>query len=175
MRNPSSSSYVCGGVIPLCPREIEVHSCYADQTPPPRELKVSDPKIRDLSLLQLQLVPTAVLHVKFIDESLNRESRSESIHSSLSAPFVDNDVQAPLIPSVLAAAIDLPLPSNTTESDDEPHSRRGRTLGSTSAQPSTSSQKGKPGLSAGEAQKKIGRLFKGLIPSKAFSLTKGLD
>lgn len=44
-----------------------------DQTPPPRELKVSDPKVRDLSLLQLQLAPTAVLYVKFLDESLNRE------------------------------------------------------------------------------------------------------
>lgn len=43
-----------------------------DQTPPKRELKVSDPKVRDETLLQLQLAPTAILHLKFEDESLNR-------------------------------------------------------------------------------------------------------
>jgi len=120
------------------------------QTPPPRELKVSDPKVRDLSLLQLQLVPTAVLHIKFIDESLNH-----------------NDVQAPLAPSILAAAIDLPLPANTNESDHGPQSHRERMLGSASAKPSTSTQREKSrslGLDTNGAQKKIGKFFKGLGP-----------
>lgn len=55
-----------------------------DQTPPPRELKVSDPKVRDLSLLQLQLVPTAVLYIKFLDESLNRELALKQLDAPLS-------------------------------------------------------------------------------------------
>lgn len=42
-----------------------------DQTPPKRELKVSDPKVRDLSLAELQLAPSSVLHVKFEKEELN--------------------------------------------------------------------------------------------------------
>lgn len=82
--------------------------------------------------------------------------------------LVDNDVQAPLIPSVLAAAIHLPLPPNTNESDDKSQSSRWRMLGSTSAKSSTSGQKGKPGsssLNTGEAQK-LGKFFKGLRPSK---------
>jgi len=56
-----------------------MYICRLDQTPPPRELKVSDPKVRDLSLLQLGLVPTAVLHVKFHDESLNRKLLSKQL------------------------------------------------------------------------------------------------
>lgn len=42
-----------------------------DQTPPRRELKVSDPKVRDLTLFQLQLAPSSVLLLGFLDESLN--------------------------------------------------------------------------------------------------------
>jgi len=55
----------------------DIYISRLDQTPPPRELKVSDPKVRDLSLLQLELVPTAVLHIKFFDESFNRELPSK--------------------------------------------------------------------------------------------------
>lgn len=146
--------------------------CLLDQTPPPRELKVSDPKVRDLSLLQLDLVPTAVLHVKFLDEALNRESLSLEQPSTLpySASFVDNDVQAPLVPSALAAAIDPPLASNTSDSDNEPQSRSVKTLGSTPPGSSTSTRKGKASnleLNTEEAQKKFGKFFKGLGPSKA--------
>lgn len=43
-----------------------------DQTPPKRELKVSDPQVRDQTLLQLQLAPSSVLHLKFEDDTLNR-------------------------------------------------------------------------------------------------------
>lgn len=64
---------MCVGLDPLSSTDADLDLGCLDQTPPPRELKVSDPKVRDLSLLQLQLVPTAVLHVKFLDESLNRE------------------------------------------------------------------------------------------------------
>jgi len=120
------------------------------QTPPPRELKVSDPEVRDLSLLQLQLVPTAVLYVKFLDESLNH-----------------NDVQAPLIPFVLTAAIDLPMPPSADEPDDKSQSSGGRTLGTNSIGSSTLSQRGTSdnlGLNSEAAKKKLGRFFKGLGP-----------
>ena len=64
---------MCVELFTLSPTGTNIYLSRPDQTPPPRELKVSDPKVRDLSLLQLELVPTAVLHVKFLDESLNRE------------------------------------------------------------------------------------------------------
>ena len=44
-----------------------------DQTPPKRELKVSDPKVRDQTLFELQLAPSSVLHLKFEDDTLNRK------------------------------------------------------------------------------------------------------
>lgn len=69
------------------------------QTPPPRELKVSDPKVRDLSLLELQLAPSSVLHLKFENDELNHVS-----------------VQAPLDPAILARAEDLPLPPQFEDS-----------------------------------------------------------
>ncbi|KAI0346322.1 hypothetical protein BDW22DRAFT_1323491 [Trametopsis cervina] len=68
------------------------------QTPPKRELKVSDPQVRDLNLLQLQLAPSSVLHLRFDDESLNHVN-----------------VPAPLDPSVLAVAEDLPRPPTYEE------------------------------------------------------------
>jgi len=63
---------MCVGPFTLSSTGTDIYLSLLDQTPPPRELKISDPKVRDLSLLQLQLVPTAVLYVKFLDESLNR-------------------------------------------------------------------------------------------------------
>ena len=65
----------------------DIYISRLDQTPPPRELKVSDPKVRDLSLLQLELVPTAVLHVKFLDESLNRELQAKELIVPLSSVY----------------------------------------------------------------------------------------
>ncbi|CCA68889.1 hypothetical protein PIIN_02749 [Serendipita indica DSM 11827] len=63
------------------------------QTPPRRELKVSDLAVRDKTLYQLQLAPSSVLMLSFLDESLNHK-----------------DVPAPLSEAVLALAEDLPLP-----------------------------------------------------------------
>ena len=42
--------------------------------PPPRELKVSDPAVRDLTLAELGLAPSSVLHLRFVDDELNRKS-----------------------------------------------------------------------------------------------------
>lgn len=68
---------MCVEPLTLSSTGTDIYIPRLDQTPPPRELKVSDPKVRDLSLLQLELVPTAVLYVKFFDESLNRELSSK--------------------------------------------------------------------------------------------------
>jgi tether containing UBX domain for GLUT4 len=65
------------------------------QSPPKRDLKVSDPNVRDLNLSALQLSPSSVLLLRFEDESLNR-----------------SDIPAPLMPSIMAHATDLPLPPN---------------------------------------------------------------
>lgn len=43
----------------------------ADQSPPKREFKVSDPQVRNLTLAELQLAPSSVLLLRFEDESLN--------------------------------------------------------------------------------------------------------
>ncbi|KAI6129915.1 hypothetical protein EV401DRAFT_2206203 [Pisolithus croceorrhizus] len=63
------------------------------QSPPKREFRVSDPKIRGMTLAELQLSPSSVLLVRFEDESLNR-----------------SNVPAPLLPTLMAQAIDLPTP-----------------------------------------------------------------
>jgi len=118
------------------------------QTPPPRELKVSDPKVRDATLLQLQLVPTAVLYLKFLDESLNH-----------------NDVAAPLDPVVLARAIDLPIPPSPVESSEKP-SAVSKTSGTTRGSSTSTDATSKTGLAikSGEAQKKLNKFFKNLGP-----------
>ncbi|KAG1750257.1 hypothetical protein EDB19DRAFT_1825284 [Suillus lakei] len=63
------------------------------QSPPKRDLKVSDPNVRDLSLAQLQLAPSSVLLLRFEDEALN-----------------GTNVPAPLLASIAASAIELPIP-----------------------------------------------------------------
>ncbi|KAH7884572.1 hypothetical protein F5I97DRAFT_1929418 [Phlebopus sp. FC_14] len=61
------------------------------QTPPKRDLKVSDPKVRDLTLAELQLAPSSVLLLRFEDETLN-----------------GNNVPAPLLSTITAQATELP-------------------------------------------------------------------
>ncbi|KAI0059190.1 hypothetical protein BV25DRAFT_1829229 [Artomyces pyxidatus] len=94
------------------------------QSPPLRELKVSDPKVRDLSLAELQLAPSSVLLLKFEDDSLN--------HST---------VPAPLAPDVLSQAIDLPPPP-TYDGPVVPPPPRRAASSSTQTQASSSSQTG---------------------------------
>ena len=99
-----------------------------------------------------------------------------TIHRTTITPThssVDNDVQAPLVPSVLAAAIDLPLPPNTDESDGEPQSRSGQLEKSTLSESSAPTEKGKSGnlgLGTDDTKKKLGKFFKGLGQSKALPL-----
>ncbi|KAI0636156.1 hypothetical protein C8Q77DRAFT_1101942 [Trametes polyzona] len=75
------------------------------QSPPKREYKVSDPKVRDLSLAELDLAPLSLLLIKFEDDSFNH-----------------TDVPAPLDASVLALAEDFPAPPKfdaDTKQDDK--------------------------------------------------------
>ncbi|KAJ4479959.1 hypothetical protein J3R30DRAFT_2559023 [Lentinula aciculospora] len=63
--------------------------------PPRRDLKVSDIKVKNLTLAELELAPSSVLLLRFEDESLN-----------------GSDVPAPLASNVLALAESLPVPPN---------------------------------------------------------------
>ncbi|EIW57830.1 uncharacterized protein TRAVEDRAFT_125046 [Trametes versicolor FP-101664 SS1] len=64
------------------------------QSPPKREYKVSDPAVRDLTLAELDLAPSSLLLIKFIDDER----------------YNHTDVPAPLDPSILALAEDFPAP-----------------------------------------------------------------
>lgn len=82
-----------------------------DQTPPRKELKVSDPKVRDLTLFQLLLAPSSVLLLSFQDVSLNGAFRMTTrTHFDASIARVDPNRRAPLLDSILAEAQDLPPP-----------------------------------------------------------------
>jgi len=85
------------------------------QSPPKRDLKVSDPKVRDLTLVELQLAPSSILLLRFEDESLN-----------------GSNVPAPLLSTISAQATDLPKPPNFAELEAVPKS-------GTSSRPDSSS------------------------------------
>ncbi|KAF8170112.1 hypothetical protein BJ912DRAFT_1085283 [Pholiota molesta] len=90
--------------------------------PPRRDLKVSDPTVRDQTLAELQLAPSSVLLLRFEDEALNNA-----------------DVPAPLSPFVLSHAEALPVP--VAPSEDSPPASR-----------SKSPPPAKPASSSGEAK-----------------------
>ncbi|EIW84180.1 hypothetical protein CONPUDRAFT_119806 [Coniophora puteana RWD-64-598 SS2] len=87
------------------------------QTPPKRDLRVSDPNVRDLTLAQLQLAPSSILMLRFEDEHLN-----------------STQMPAPILPLMLEQAIDLPAPLRF---DAEP---RSPPSGSTSNTPTSNAQ-----------------------------------
>ncbi|KAH9057886.1 hypothetical protein EDB87DRAFT_976262 [Lactarius vividus] len=66
--------------------------------PPPCDLKVSDPDVRDLTLAELGLAPSSVLLLRFVDDALNR-----------------SDLPAPLASAVLERAVELPTPPSFDE------------------------------------------------------------
>lgn len=55
----------------IYPQHLLIRLFFVDQSPPKRELKVSDLAVRDLTLGQLQLAPSSILHVRFEDDYLN--------------------------------------------------------------------------------------------------------
>jgi len=87
------------------------------QTPPKRDLKVSDPNVRDLTLVQLQLAPSSILMLRFEDERLN-----------------STQMPAPILPLMLEQAIDLPAPPRFDAEPQNPPS------GSTSSTPTSNAQ-----------------------------------
>lgn len=99
--------------------------------PPPRDLKVSDSDVRDLTLAELGLAPSSVLLLRFVDDALNR-----------------SDVPAPLASAVLERAVELPAPPSF---DDD----RKKDVPSSA----TTSSKGKGKSSSGEG--KVPKWFKG--------------
>ncbi|KAJ7141125.1 hypothetical protein C8R44DRAFT_762772 [Mycena epipterygia] len=68
--------------------------------PPKRDLKVSDPAVRDLTLADLYLAPSSVLLLRFEDAA----------HEEMAHTLNGSGISAPLAPEVLAQAIDLPAP-----------------------------------------------------------------
>ncbi len=84
-----------------------------DQSPPKREYKVSDPAVRNLSLVELDFAPSSLLMLQFEEESLNRMSRIASPASCSINNLIlstDENVPAPLDASVLAVIEDYPVP-----------------------------------------------------------------
>jgi len=104
------------------------------QTPPKREFKVSDAAVRDLTLAELQLAPSSVLLLSFFDENLNH-----------------TDAPAPLDPSILAAAEDLPKPPNF-DTDEKANAA--------STAPAGRTLSGQPAPEAPAAEKKMPKWFK---------------
>ncbi|OJA16472.1 hypothetical protein AZE42_06878 [Rhizopogon vesiculosus] len=88
------------------------------QSPPKRDLLVSDPNVRDLSLAELQLSPSSILLLRFTDESLN-----------------GTNVPAPLLPSITARAIELPKPPGLDA--EPPKKQKSATPPTTSSSAST--------------------------------------
>jgi len=82
---------------------------FSDQSPPRRELKVSDPAVKNLSLFELELSPSSVLMISFFEESLNGTPFSWS-RSSFTNVITDHNLRPPLLESVLAQSKDLPPP-----------------------------------------------------------------
>ncbi|KAJ7457594.1 hypothetical protein B0H11DRAFT_2062737 [Mycena galericulata] len=68
--------------------------------PPKRDLKVSDPAVRDLTLSELYLAPSSMLLLRFED----------SAHEEQARVLNGSSVAAPLASEVLSQAIDLPMP-----------------------------------------------------------------
>ncbi|KAF8076226.1 hypothetical protein FPV67DRAFT_1470889 [Lyophyllum atratum] len=93
------------------------------QSPPKRDLKVSDPQVRDLNLAELQLSPSSVLLLRFEDESLN-----------------SSDMPAPLLPAILSQAVDLPAPQDY-EATPAPSGEASRSGPSSSPAPSSGEKK----------------------------------
>ena len=132
--HPSISDFIGSGrthtSLCFCSPPEKTHHTIASN-PPPRDLKVSDPTVRDLTLGELGLAPSSILHLRFVDsDGLNRAfpfsfGFSTSLpQAMLSVPpsppekrsglifetSPGSDLPAPLASAVLEHAVDLPAP-----------------------------------------------------------------
>ncbi|KAL5526022.1 hypothetical protein ACEPAG_7360 [Sanghuangporus baumii] len=76
--------------------DAKAHKFVLFETPPRRDLKVSDPSVKDKTLFDLHLAPRSILHFRFLDDSVE-------LDSSTGPP--------PLCSEILSQAIGLPLPA----------------------------------------------------------------
>lgn len=80
---------------------------------------MSDPAVRDLSLYDLQLAPSSILRIRFLDDALNRTSCIRPCRALLTG-VPDVNVPAPLADDVLLQAVDLPKPPDFDRVDPSP-------------------------------------------------------
>ncbi|KAL5485767.1 hypothetical protein ACEPAI_6808 [Sanghuangporus weigelae] len=76
--------------------DAKAHKFVLFETPPRRDLKVSDPNVKDKTLFDLHLAPRSILHFRFLDDSVELDS--------ITGP-------PPLYHEILSQAIELPLPA----------------------------------------------------------------
>jgi tether containing UBX domain for GLUT4 len=91
-----------------------------------------------MSLSELQLSPASVLLLRFEDDSLNRVSkRALDIEYIGSSASIDVHVTAPLLPDVLAKAVDLPIPPDpeNLSQDQKPSQTPAAKSSSTTSKP----------------------------------------
>lgn len=50
--------------------------CCSDSTPPPRDLKVSDPTVKDKTLYELGLAPASILMFRFLEDDIQLDRKS---------------------------------------------------------------------------------------------------
>ncbi|KAL5526808.1 hypothetical protein ACEPAF_8533 [Sanghuangporus sanghuang] len=104
--------------------DAKAHKFVLFETPPRRDLRVSDPNVRDKTLFDLHLSPRSILHFRFLDDSVELDS--------ITGP-------PPLYPEILSQAIELPLPAPF----ETPSSSTTTQSASSGKVPSDSSDKGK--------------------------------
>lgn len=129
-------------ISPISAHRTLIPNLIPDQSPPKRDLKVSDPAVKNLTLAELQLAPSSILLLRFEDESLN-----------------GSNVPAPLDPSLISQAVELPVPP-----DFDTAPSKGATPAAASNKPSSSS-------ATGSGEKKVPKWFKGLSSKCLSSLS----
>ena len=118
-------------ISPISAHRTLMPNLIPDQSPPKRDLKVSDPAVKNLTLAELQLAPSSILLLRFEDESLN-----------------GSNVPAPLDPSLISQAVELPVPP-----DFDTAPSKGATPAAASNKPSSSS-------ATGSGEKKVPKWLK---------------
>jgi len=80
--------------------DIRSHKFILFDAPPRRDLRVSDPAVKDKSLYDLRLTPRSVLHFKFLEDNMDFDLPSGP---------------PPLLSAILARAVALPSEARTEE------------------------------------------------------------
>ncbi|RDX43992.1 hypothetical protein OH76DRAFT_1360408 [Lentinus brumalis] len=113
------------------------------QSPPKREYKVSDPKVRDLSLTELDFSPAAQLMIRFEDDRFNNP-----------------DVPAPLDTPVLSAIEDFPIPPDFDKEPKEPKDDKDAPRGGKTLSGTLGGITGSSSSTGGEGERKVPKWLK---------------